>query len=79
MHGVLQRPAANAALVRRHGDQTEVRWRIKPPAQASRSRGGKTRRETGRRDLVEALAVIAALTVLTVVLYVHVRQGAIGL
>lgn len=79
MHGVIQRPVSGASYVRQRGGQTEVHWHIRPSAPVRRGEGRKTHREVCARDLLEALSVIAALAVLTVLLYVRARQGGMGL
>lgn len=79
MYGVIQRPTSGSVYTRQRGDKTEVHWQIRPPAQTRRGRSRKTRRNVGLCDAVEALAVIAILTLVTVCLYAHSGQGGLGL
>jgi hypothetical protein len=69
MRGIMQRPASAAAYAHPRGDHVEVRWRTRPPVQprsAGRGRSTRHRGPAGKREAVEALLVVVALT--TVVL-----------
>jgi hypothetical protein len=82
MQGILLRPASHAADARQRGDDVEVRWRIRPstPSGKARSSGSRGRRRTSAtRELLETLAVLAAVGVLAAVMYVHVRSGGTAL
>jgi hypothetical protein len=71
MKGVIQRPASRAAYVRRQDDQTEVYWRNRLPIEPKRA----GRRNKGRRELLEALCVVAAVAVLAVLAALHTWHG----